>query len=27
MTKFSEFGLDEKIVKSVNRMGFEEATP
>ncbi|MFH5498300.1 hypothetical protein ACHI3A_03310, partial [Listeria monocytogenes] len=26
MTKFSEFGLDEKIVKSVNRMGFEEAT-
>ncbi|EUJ51869.1 putative ATP-dependent RNA helicase [Listeria fleischmannii FSL S10-1203] len=27
MTKFSEFGLDEKIVKSVERMGFEEATP
>lgn len=27
LTKFSEFGLDEKIVKSVNRMGFEEATP
>ncbi|EUJ30747.1 ATP-dependent RNA helicase [Listeria floridensis FSL S10-1187] len=27
MTKFSEFGLDEKIVKSVKRMGFEEATP
>lgn len=27
MTKFSEFGLDPLIVKSVNRMGFEEATP
>ncbi|WP_163652184.1 DEAD/DEAH box helicase [Listeria sp. PSOL-1] len=27
MTKFSEFGLDKKIVKSVERMGFEEATP
>lgn len=27
LTKFSEFGLDPQIVKSVNRMGFEEATP
>lgn len=27
LTKFSEFGLDPLIVKSVNRMGFEEATP
>lgn len=27
MTKFSELGLDENVLKSVERMGFEEATP